>query len=70
MPLVGVGEAVFLAHVRSAAAGHAADGGFGHHYGTFVNAADNFRVDSVGDTYLHRMVGNVTFSRTGCLSTA
>ena len=47
----------FLAHVRSAAAGHAADGGFGHHYGTFVNAADNFRVDSVGDTYLHRMGG-------------
>ena len=47
----------FLTHVRSAAAGHAADGGFGHHYGTFVNAADDFRVDSVGDTDFHRMGG-------------
>lgn len=46
----------FLRHIRRwAFARHAPYGGFGHYCRTFIDAAYNLRIHTVGDTYRYRM---------------
>lgn len=52
----GLFTAWFLRHIRRwAFARHAPYGGFGHYCRTFIDAAYNLRIHTVGDTYRYRM---------------